>query len=90
MDGTEEECMTPKELKKLADACRKAGIRTFKNNEVEFTLSDDHVLRSVTKRSRDVAKNVDNSAIDDAFKADTLTEEQMLFYSVAELPEGNS
>lgn len=31
--------MTHKELKQLADACRKAGIVSFKNEEVEFTLA---------------------------------------------------
>lgn len=30
-----------KELKKLADACRKAGIRQFKGGGIEFTLTDD-------------------------------------------------
>lgn len=31
---------TPRELEKLARACRKAGITHFKCGEVEFTLGD--------------------------------------------------
>lgn len=30
-----------KQLKKLADACRKAGIKSFKSPQFEFTLSDE-------------------------------------------------
>lgn len=30
----------PKDLKRLAKACREAGIRTFKGNGIEFTLDD--------------------------------------------------
>jgi hypothetical protein len=82
--------MSPKELKKLAKACREAGIRTFKNSEVEFTLSDDMVLRNVTKRLKKTELTQNSNVMDDAFKSDTLTDEQMLFYSVAELPEGIS
>lgn len=32
--------MTPKELKKLVKVCREVGIRTYKENGVEFTLGD--------------------------------------------------
>ena len=72
--------MTPKELKKLAAACRAAGITTFKNSEIEFTLGDVPVKASQKNHK---AESNDTSVIDEAFKEDTLTEEQMLFWSTA-------
>lgn len=40
-----------KELAKLAAACRKAGISTFKGGGIEFTLSDHTPEPKSTKRS---------------------------------------
>lgn len=73
--------MTPKDLKKLAAACRAAGITTFKNSEVEFTLGDAP-LRSYTKRTQKTeVGTVGPLTSENAFESDTLTDEQLLLWS---------
>lgn len=59
--------MSPKELKALAKACRAAGIKTFKNQEVEITLSDETPVSNYKKR---VAKSP--AAKTQELKADTI------------------
>ena len=74
--------MTPKELKKLAAACRSAGISQFKNNEVEFTLTDLPPSRPRRRSSKEQNKEVaayNKQA--EIFESDTLSDEQLLFYS---------
>jgi len=74
--------MNPKDLKKLADACRKAGIKHFKNADIEFTLADDAPVSNYKKRTappltQDVATPSDlmNSQMSD---------EELLYWSVGE------
>lgn len=64
-----------KDLKKLADMCRKAGIKSFKGNGIEFTLSEDAPVSTYKK-----AKAAQNSP-DKDFESDGLTEEELLFWS---------
>jgi hypothetical protein len=77
--------MSPKELKKLAAACRSAGILTFKNSEVEFTLSE------FAPESKRITQKVQTGAIasmeEDKDHLNSLTEEQMLLWSVQGIPE---
>lgn len=73
-----------KELKKLADACRKAGIKHFKNAEVEFTLSDDLPQSNYKK------KQVNAPATGpDQITGDSLTEQELLFWSTGIVPTEN-
>lgn len=65
---------SPKELKKLADTCRKAGIKHFKSTEFEFTLTDDMPVKPGKRPSTPI----DNKP----FQSDSLTEEELLFWSV--------
>ncbi len=71
-----------KSLKKLADTCRKAGIKTFKNAELEFTLTDEVPVSQYkkAKKSTEAKASVSNSSIE----SDSLTEEQLLFFSVVD------
>lgn len=70
--------ITPKQLKKLADTCRKSGIKHFKNAEFEFTLTDDApIYRS---RSKNKTSEVEPNSV---FQTETLSEEELLFYSVS-------
>ncbi len=71
----------PKDLKKLADACRKAGIKTFKSSEFEFTLSDDAPVSNYKK-----AKSPSPSSPDQPFQSDSLSPEQLLNWSVMDMP----
>lgn len=75
---------TTKELKKLADTCRKAGIKSFKNADFEFTLSDQGPISNYKKRTKAISepKSQDNSIV-----TDSLTEEQLLMWSVAEIDQ---
>lgn len=79
--------MTLKELKKLAFACRHAGISHFKNNEVEFTLTDSPPESNYKKKQKETTLNKD-SVIQGSIETDSLTEEQLLMYSAIDPTEG--
>lgn len=74
---------SPKELKKLADACRKAGIVTFKADGIEFTLAD------LPQKSKKINKDnkIDKSIISDAGDWDKLSEIDKLLWSSAGLED---
>lgn len=72
--------MDIKELKQLAKACREAGIRSFKNSEVEFTLSEDAPVSNYKKRK---ANKVEED-IKSVLLSNDPSEEDMLFWSVTE------
>lgn len=79
--------MDLKSLKKLAELCRKVGIKTFKNADMEFTLSDD--VAPVSRASRkDNAKAPVVESNEDVV-TNSLTEEEMLFWSSAPHSESN-
>jgi hypothetical protein len=71
--------MNPKELKKLADTCRKAGIKHFKNADYEFTLADDAPVSNYKKRN---APQLTGPVVDPGLSTQQLTDEEMLFWSV--------
>lgn len=73
-----------KALKKLADMCRKAGIKHYKCADFEFELSDSVPELKTSKRKPSLTDSIDNP-----FQSDSLTEQQMLFYSVASPAEEN-
>ncbi len=80
--------MSPKELKKLAAACRAAGILTFKNSEVEFTLSDEPPVKITKGKPMPVDASAVEEFVSDSF--DSLTEEEKLFYSSPVEPGSDS
>ncbi len=71
--------MDVKNLKKLAAACRKAGIKTFKSGDVEFTLADAPV-RPI-KASKKALVDDAGAAGTDEKGWDTFTDEEKLFWS---------
>lgn len=71
--------MDAKALKKLAAACRAAGITYFKNAECEFSLGQ--VPEKIKNPKAREALEVPQGPIE----SDDLTEEQLLFYSVADI-----
>lgn len=86
---------SPKELTKLANACRKAGIKTFKCGDVEFTLTDE-ALEAPRKQTPKTVQNLDEMVgANDPFQTDAPTPEQLLYWSVGineqagEEPKGN-
>lgn len=67
------------DLKKLASACRKAGIKTFKSSEYEITLTDDAPVSNYKK-----TKPIDTSEVktpSDVYEDGALTQEQLMFWS---------
>ncbi len=69
-------------LKKLADTCRKAGIRQFKNSDFEFTLTDDAPVSAYKKRllKPQVKENYEPAAAN-ILNDHELTEDALLFWS---------
>lgn len=64
-----------KDLKQLAKACRKAGIKHFKSGEFEFTLTDD--LPAPIYKSKKIVPDDHASLI-----TDSPSEDDLLFWSV--------
>ena len=68
--------LSPKDLKQLADACRKAGIESFKGFGVEFTLAP----KQQAKVAKPKAKV--NHSPDKDIETEELSQDEMLFWSV--------
>lgn len=68
-------------LKKLADTCRKAGIKTFKGQGLEFTLTEDAPISSYKKSK--ASKKVDNRPLltDEEIATDLPGGDALLFWS---------
>ena len=68
-------------LKKIADACRKAGIETFEGYGMKFTILRE-VPQSNYKKSKEKAQHAQpTTLVDESF--DSLPEEDRLFWSVS-------
>lgn len=71
-----------KTLKRLADSCRKAGIKHFKSGDLEFTLSDDAPVSNYKKQKS--TKLLPHDGGDTKIDTGNLSDEQLLFYSVVD------
>lgn len=74
---------TPKELKKIAKACREAGIKVYKGDGFELTFTDE---APEPKRARNAAQapaQQVSSPANEKFTTDALSEEELLFWSAA-------
>ncbi len=67
-----------KELKKISEACRKAGIATYKCADFEITLTDTVPVKTRTRSARKFNEIPTGAELE----TDDLTDEQRLFYSV--------
>lgn len=72
-----------KDLKKLAKACRAAGITSFKGNGIEFTLSD---YIPTTKNTPSTTKTPPKDLGENAIETDELVGDALLFWSVGDEP----
>lgn len=73
--------MDLKALEKLAKACRKAGIKHYKDAQLEFTLSDEPYRQTRTRKAKNPqVKETDESTM----SLDGLTEEQILMWSAGD------
>lgn len=68
-----------KELIKLANACRKAGIKHFKGDGIEFTLTDDLPITKPKHVQKQQEEHVDPFQ---GFTSDELPYEALLNWSV--------
>lgn len=82
------------DLKKLLDLCRKAGVATLKLDGIEFALSEPMAEFKSNKRQRQSKQQAASSSIVSPFSPPTiipgdidLTEEQLLMWSVDEMPD---
>lgn len=67
-----------KEIKRLADACRKAGIRSFKGGGIEFELKDD-APQSDYKKAKAAKRPFED---DTQPETEELSPDALLFWSV--------
>lgn len=74
-----------KQLKKFADTCRKAGIKSFKNAEFEFTLAEEAPMSTYKKRVQ-VVKEQTTPIEESESEPLSLTEEELLYWSLTEEP----
>lgn len=75
--------MDAKSLKKLAAACRKAGIKKYQCPEFSFELTDEAPLPPINSKAYAQA-----TSSDDVVATDSLSEEALLFYSVMDREAG--
>jgi hypothetical protein len=64
--------MTPKELLKLATACKKAGIKHFRQGDIEFTFGEEEQPSVVNSNKSQVQGDV---------TIEQLSETDLLFWS---------
>ena len=76
--------MNPKDLKKLAKACRDAGIKHYKDANIEFTLTEETPV-SKYLQAKTLSPNADLKAPQDPFEEESLTQDQLLNWSVVEV-----
>lgn len=76
---------SPKELKSLAKAMRQSGIKTFKGDGFELTLSDEALAPKPKRSSKQGAEMI--SPANAKFETDSPTEHDLLFWSTGD--DGN-
>lgn len=69
--------MNNKELKKLVKDCRTLGILHYKTPELEFTLSAEKPVKVALQAQKQTQNNVQA----DEIESDTLTPEQLMWWS---------
>lgn len=77
----------PKSLKALADACRKSGIKHFKNSELEFTLTDAEPPKSEYKKRQQKQVGTELPKSHEDIQSDILNSEALLFWSAGDQPD---
>lgn len=72
---------SPKELKRLAAACRAAGISSFKGDGVEFTLSDEAPVSKYKKSKAKIKSTNYSREVYQNIETDEPSPEALLFWS---------
>jgi hypothetical protein len=79
-----------KALKKIAAACRAAGIKHYKCPDFEFTLSDDVPESNYKRNKRLSTPFIGGPAVDPDFKTDGLTEDALMMWSAVDPLSGEA
>ena len=74
-----------KTLKKLADACRKAGITKYKCADFEFELSPEVPESNYKKKKKNLQQPVE---IADEIETDSLSQDALLMWSAVGPTDG--
>lgn len=72
-----------KMLAKVVDLCRKKGVKVFKIDNIEITLSEDAPVTR-TRKAKNSTIPATSKYPDAPFESDSLTDEQLLFYSAGD------
>lgn len=75
-----------KELERIAKACRKAGIKTFKGFGMEFTLTEDLPQSAYKQAKAAKGPKTESNVGSDMIESDSLTDEALLLWSVQDGP----
>ena len=75
--------MTPKELVKLAAACKKAGIVHYRCGDIEFTLGP-------VEQSTAVSRGQNQTDVQGNVESDELTDDQLLNWSIMDVPQADT
>jgi hypothetical protein len=70
----------PKELKKLIKMCRELGVKSYKGDGFEFTLTDEAPVKETLKTY------TQNESISTNFESDEPSIESLLFWSAGDEP----
>ena len=77
-----------KELEKLIRLCRKAGITVIKVDGIELALTEQPPRKAVKRSNSFMAPSLpgidENTPVETIDMPDSLTEEQLLYYSATE------
>ncbi len=78
----------PKQLKKLADYCRKAGIKTYECAECKITLADQYApAPSAYLRKKAAGEKGPKTSIQGDVMSDTLSPQELLYLSCGGPPD---
>ena len=81
----------PKQLKKLAEMCRKAGVKVYECADCKITLADTYAppVSSYQKRkAKATGQPLSKQSIQGSIATDTPSAEELLFLSCGGPPDG--
>lgn len=73
---------SPKELKKIAKACREAGIKIYKGEGFELTFTEEAPAPKRAKQAPQAPVHAPSPA-NEKFTTDSLSEEELLLWSAS-------
>lgn len=75
---------SPKELKKIAKACREAGIKVYRAEGIELHFTDEAPVKHKMKSKKQTTVDPEYTSADGDFVSEALNEEALLFWSASD------